>query len=179
LATVGTVEPASAVFRQGDAAEQAGELDALLEVDPPSRDRLPVDHRDDRDGLFRQVEPVAEHRRREVDELLVHDPKLDVVGRRRDRRRLGHDNRLLVVGLEPSRGEALAELRSVVGVVLPLDVPGQRAHPRDERLDLAVVGPPEHGAPAFSDEHGVGRRPASHLLVEVLEDLRRLHRRRL
>jgi hypothetical protein len=66
-----------------------------------------------------------------------------------------------------------------VRVVLPLDEPGQLSHPRDERLDLAVVGPPEDGTPAVADEEVVRRGLAPHLLVEAREDPGRVHRLRL
>ena len=122
---------------------------------------------------------AAEDARRERDELVGRDAQLDVRRRRRDGRCLGDDNRLLVLRLEPGREQPLAQLGAVVRVVLPLDVPRQLAHPRDERLDLAVVRPPEHGAPAVADEEAVGAAAPPHLLVEVPEDLGRIHGRRL
>ena len=122
---------------------------------------------------------AAEDPLRELDELVRRDAELDVRRRRRDRGGLGDDHRLLVLRLEPGGEQPLAQLRAVVGVVLPLDVPRDLAHPRDERLDLAVVRPPEHGAPALADEQAVRRRLAPHLLVEALEDPGRIHGRRL
>ena len=145
----------------------------------PPDDRLPVDDRDDRDGPLRESRALAEDARREVVELVGREAKLDVRGRRRDRRGLGDDHRLLVLRLEPGREQPLAQLRAVVRVVLPLDVPGQLAHPGDERLDLAVVGRPEHGAPALAHEQAVRCGPAPHLLVEEPEDRGRIHRARL
>ena len=122
---------------------------------------------------------TAEDTLRELDELVRCKAQLDLRGRRRNRCGLGDDDRLLVLGLEPGGEQALAQFRPVVGVVLPLDVPGQLAHPGDELLHLAVVRPPEHGAPALAHVEVIRRGPAPHLLVEELEDLRRLHGRRL
>src|SRR2546423_8754334 len=175
------IEPSPAALGQRDAAEQAGELDAVLEVDPPARDRCPVDDGYYRDRDFREARAVAatENTLRELDELVRRDTKLDIRRRRRDRGGLGDDHRLLVLRLEPGREQPLAQLRAVVGVVLPLDVPRDLAHPRDERLDLAVVRPPEHGAPALAHEEAVRRGLAPHLLVEAREDPGRIHRLRL
>jgi hypothetical protein len=58
-------------------------------------------------------------------------------------------------------------------------VPWQLAHPCDERLDFTVRRWREHGAPAVADEQTVRRGAPSHLLVEELEDLGRIHGRRL
>jgi hypothetical protein len=57
-------------------------------------------------------------------------------------------------------------------------MPGKRTKPLDERLDVSVVRPPEDAGPAVPDEEAV-RRGLAPLLVEELEDLRRIHRRRL
>ena len=80
---------------------------------------------------------------------------------------------------EPGRDKALAQLGTVVRVVLPLDMAGQLAHPRDERLDLAVGRCAEHRAPAVADIEPVRLVRFAHLFVEQLQELRRLHGRRL
>jgi hypothetical protein len=173
------VQAAAAELWERDAAEQAGELHAFLEVDTAARDRLPVDDGYDRSGLVREAcaVPAAEDAIREVDELVCREANLDIVGRRRDRGGFGDDHRLLVLRLEPGGEEPLAQLGPVVGVVLPLDVAGNFAHPRDERLDVAVLRAPEHSAPALAHEQPVGCGQSPHLLVETREDLGRIHGR--
>jgi hypothetical protein len=95
--------------------------------------------------------------------------------RRRERCRFGDDHGLLLVGLEAGGEQPPAQLRPVVGVVLPLDVPRQLAHSRHQRLDVAVRRPPEDGAPAVADEEPLGSGLAAHLLVEEREDRFRVH----
>jgi hypothetical protein len=140
---------------------------------------LPVDHGNHGHGLLRERVTPAEHPCRELVERLRGQAQLDVVGRRRDRSGLGDDHRLLVLRFQAGCKQPLAQLQAVVRVVLPLHVPRDLAHPREERLDRAVVRPPEHGAPAIADEEVVRRRLTPHLVVEALQDLRRVHRLRL
>ncbi len=54
-------------------------------------------------------------------------------------------------GSSPAATSRSRSSRAVVGVVLPLDVARQLAHPRDERLDVAVRGRPDDGAPPVAD----------------------------
>src|SRR2546423_13046796 len=113
----GAIAPSPAILGQRDAAEQAGELDAVLEVDPPARDRCPVDDGYYRDGDFREARAVAatEDTLRELDELVRRDTELDIRRRRLDRGGLGDDHRLPLLPLQPRRGPPLPPLPAPLG----------------------------------------------------------------